>query len=315
MLGGFGRSSSSAVLGFGRSSSSATVVVPVLLPDEREQFEALETVVVGERGDPHFDIEWSPEVVLNTLLSDESRFSEHWHLKIQDALEGEVGTWQYEGGRHRRMVTFRQKIDSALSPVKSSKCIWTQWYILDSREGLSFELKSDLLDVPFGDAWSLYWRWVFRPADVGHGSRVVLSTQTVFHKYLLWKGKVEGEAMRAARELAPVIEEMIRAFMLEHQPASMGRKLTRLTRALPEMGVPEVGRSEEEAGTAGDEPATNFADVKSPATPAMSPRPSTPPRPATIDSIRMRKFSTVEQAVLDVLFDESTLLEQAAPTA
>ncbi|KAJ1617887.1 hypothetical protein T492DRAFT_1096560 [Pavlovales sp. CCMP2436] len=265
---------------FGRSST----MEPVKLPDERGPFKPLANVSL------HFNIDWPPEVVLSTLLADESRFTEHWHLKIQDAIGGVVGSWRHEGGRHRREVTFHQKIDSPLSPVRSSKCIWVQSYILDGLEGLSFELKSDLLDVPFGDAWSLYWRWVFRPAEVGHahgGSRVTLSTQTVFRTYLLWKSKVEGEAIRAAKELSPLIEEMVRAYMIENQPASRARRLVRLTRAQPEPADSPLG---------------------------LAAAPTVEARESFVEGFRMRarKYSTVETAVLDVLLEEGGHLKLAA---
>jgi len=196
-------------------------------PDERDAFEPLEHVTL------QFDLGWAPDTVWQLLFADESRFTQDWHLKAQDALNGVVGAWTDDGQRQRRTVTFKQRIDNPLSPVRASQCVWSQWALCDLQRGLVFELKSDLLDVPFGDAWSLYWRWLFTPTDVGRGSHVTLSTQACFWKFLMWKSKISSETVRAGHEMSPDLEAMVRSYMLENQPAAMPRRMVRLTRTLP----------------------------------------------------------------------------------
>ncbi|KAG8461503.1 hypothetical protein KFE25_001107 [Diacronema lutheri] len=174
-------------------------------PDERDAFEPLEHVTL------QFDLGWAPDTVWQLLFADESRFTQDWHLKAQDALNGVVGAWTDDGQRQRRTVTFKQRIDNPLSPVRASQCVWSQWALCDLQRGLVFELKSDLLDVPFGDAWSLYWRWLFTPTDVGRGSHVTLSTQACFWKFLMWKSKISSETVRAGHEMSPDLEAMASA--------------------------------------------------------------------------------------------------------
>lgn len=264
-------------------------------PDARGTFDPLEHVML------EFYLGWAPDTVRQLLFADESRFTMDCHLKVQDARGGVASRWTADGDRERREVTFQQRIDSPLSPVRSSNCVWSQWLLLDRQQGLVFELKSDLLNVPFGDAWSLYWRWIFRPSEVGRASHVTLSTQVVFVKYLVWKSQVQAEGVRAGKEMAPVLQQLIKTYMLEHQPASMPRRMVRLMRTLPENSLPAAAARSEQpppqaVGSEASRSAALPAAVASPHKRANCGA-DLPPR-------RARRCSSVEAAIIAASLEE-----------
>lgn len=183
-----------------------------------------------------FDCDCQPLEALDLLFADESIFMEQQLMKFQNAEDGvEVDRWapkEDETNCFQRMVRFVQRIPNPLSPVKRSACTWFQRYYLVDGETAVVLTKSDLLEVPFGDAWSLYIKWVFGPHQHGFGSVATFSMQTVFHKSLLWRSKIENEAVRLGMMTAPRLATVVNSFLARRsRNISSARRLSRLTQS------------------------------------------------------------------------------------
>jgi len=111
------------------------------------------------------------------------------------------GTTGNVGGRSRT-ITFVQKVDNPLSPVKQGRGTWEQRVAWLPSGVLVVEFFSTMKDVPFSDAWGIRKKWVFRPSgNVGLDSsacQLTASLECVFFKKLMWAGKIESETISTA---------------------------------------------------------------------------------------------------------------------
>lgn len=159
----------------------------------------------------HFQLEGSPAHVKDALFSNSSTFTTELLVWSQGS-DISIGEWQ-GGSAVQRTVTFTQAIDAPVSPVKAAPCVWTQRLEHVHDGTLVLETKSQLSNVPFSSQWAVFFRWTFAPAKDNDACLVTLSMQVVFYKPLVWKAKVESEALKAARKGAPGIEELLRTFL------------------------------------------------------------------------------------------------------
>lgn len=67
------------------------------------------------------------------------------------------------GGRSRE-VSFVQKIDNPLSPIRQGRGFWFQRVGWLASGVLVYQTLSTIKDVPFGDSWAIRKKWSVRPA-------------------------------------------------------------------------------------------------------------------------------------------------------
>jgi len=164
-----------------------------------------------------FQLPVSVKQAFNLLLADGSSYTQTVHLDNQGADQVVVGRWRpstnskepflkQEGpgstgnvGGRSRTVTFVQKVDNPLSPVKSGRGTWEQRVAWLSSGALCVEWYSTMKDVPFSDAWGIRLKWVLRPSgDMGIDSptcQVTVSLECVWFKKIMWAGKIESETV------------------------------------------------------------------------------------------------------------------------
>jgi len=192
-----------------------------------------------------FEVPSTMRQVYTALLSDSSPFTEDVHLKNQVATDVKIGKWRPSaqadepsrdqaangvtsatsaGGRSREL-TFTQKIDNPLSPIKQGRGFWYQRVGWLASGVLCYQTFSMLKDVPFCDSWAIQKKWIIRPAgDAGIDSpvcQVTCSIECVFFKRILWSGKLESETVSQATKDYQVLAEKISLFL--RSPPGLGR--------------------------------------------------------------------------------------------